>query len=91
MASEEFKKWLMQFYSTGEINPIKLGFSRNEIQSIFGEPDTVGGFSRKNKLPAILKYGEIEFHFGNKPEDKLYLIYQDNDDGIVEVCIKKKA
>jgi hypothetical protein len=54
--------------------------SRQELQSLFGPPDDVGGFSRKKKRGVILKYGQTEFHFdGDQDEDCLFLIYREQD------------
>jgi hypothetical protein len=66
--------------------------SRQELQSLFGPPDDVGGFSRKKKRGGILKYGQTEFHFdGDQDEDCLFLIYREQDvDGVIvpEVSIR---
>lgn len=54
--------------------------TRNELISLFGEPDDVGGFSRRKKRGVILKYGETEFHFnGDKDNDLLRLIYRERE------------
>lgn len=54
--------------------------TRSQLIEQFGEPDDIGGFSRKKKIGSILKYGEIEFHFtGDKPNDCLRLIFQDGE------------
>lgn len=66
--------------------------SRKELQSIFGPPDDIGGFSRKKKRGVILKYGETEFHFdGDRDEDRLFLIYREHEvagEIVPEVSIK---
>lgn len=52
--------------------------SRSELLQLFGEPDDIGGFSRKKKRGMILKYGETEFHFnGDKEDSFLFLIYRE--------------
>lgn len=90
MPSEAFKSWWTKFGETGDICPIQLGCTRQEIKSLFGEPDTVGGTSRRHKTPAIWKYGELEFHFG-KGTDELSLIYSDTEDGTVKICIPRRS
>ena len=90
MSSEAFKSWWTKFGETGDICPIKLGCTRQEIKSLFGEPDRVGGTSHKHKTPSIWKYGELEFHFG-KGMDELSLIYSDTEDGTVKICIPRRS
>ncbi|PWU20403.1 MAG: hypothetical protein C5B50_03990 [Verrucomicrobia bacterium] len=91
MASDAFKSWWASFSETGDICPVKLGCTREELRCLFGEPDAVGVVSHKRKTPAIWKYGELEFHFGRKPSDTLWLIYSDTPDGIVKVCIPRSS
>ncbi len=88
MPSPEFKSWWANFAVTGDICPIRLGATRDEIRSILGDPDDTGGTSGK-QLPMIWKYDELEFHFGKRSGDGLFLIYKDTDDGIVQVCIQQ--
>jgi hypothetical protein len=76
MASAEFAKWWDGFRASGNIAPIALGISREELLAFFGEPD--------DEARGILKYGRLEFHFG----DGLSLIYADDDFGVVETCIR---
>ncbi len=90
MASDAFKSWWKKFGETGDICPVKLGCTREHIRALFGEPDQVGGTSRKHKMPAIWKYGELEFHFGHKSTDVLSLIWSDSPDGIVKICIPRR-
>ena len=63
MASATFQEWYEKFASTGDICPIRLGMSRDEIRATFGEPDDVGATSRKRPEAAIWVYGGLEFHF----------------------------
>jgi len=66
--------------------------TRRELVILFGEPDNIGGFSRKIKRGQILKYGETEFHFtGGKELDTLFLIYRKQlviDEYVPEISIK---
>jgi hypothetical protein len=60
--------------------------SRGEVRAIFGDPDATGGTSRKYPTPAIWKYGDLEFHFGPRPDDNLSLIYMERNE-VVEISI----
>ncbi|MEN8220264.1 MAG: hypothetical protein ABFS56_28715 [Pseudomonadota bacterium] len=54
--------------------------SRIDLINLFGEPDDIGGFSRKKKRGVILKYNDTEFHFnGDKDNDLLFLIYRERE------------
>lgn len=72
----EFAKWWEGFRASGNIAPIALGISREELLAFLGEPD--------DEARGILKYGRLEFHFG----DGLSLIYADDDFGVVETCTR---
>jgi hypothetical protein len=91
MPSDAFKSWWTKFGETGDICPVRLGCTREEIRSLFGEPDAVGGTSHKHKAPSIWKYGELEFHFGKKSTDTLSLIWSDTPDGHVKICIPRRV
>ena len=90
MASVEFQQWYEKFASTGDICPIRLGMSRDDVRAAFGEPDDVGGTSRKRKEPAIWVYGGLEFHFDHTAGDELFLIYRDTAEGFVETSISRR-
>jgi hypothetical protein len=90
MASATFQEWYEKFASTGDICPIRLGMSRDEIRATFGEPDDVGATSRKRPEAAIWVYGGLEFHFDHSTGDELFLIYRDNPDGVVETSIIRR-
>ena len=60
--------------------------SRDELRAIFGQTEVTGGTSCKYPTPTIWKYGELEFHFGSKADDKLSLIYMEQDE-IVRISI----
>ena len=53
--------------------------TRDELRRHLGEPDAVGGTSRKQRVPLVWKYREIEFHFG--PDGRVWLIYTEDQDG----------
>lgn len=86
-----FEAWWRHFSQTGDICPLRLGMSRDELRDVLGDPHETGGTSRKHKRPLIWWYAGIEFHFGHPPEDGLRLIYSDNEDGVVQLCISRHA
>ena len=65
------------------ISPLKFGMSQDEIMEIFGKPDAVSTMKSDGK-PLILKYHDIELHFGGKTHHGLHLIYSDDE---IELCI----
>lgn len=58
---------------------IKLGMTRKEIVGVLGEPDDVGGVTRKYKTPSIYKYGIYEFTFGLQKTDGLCWVGYDDE------------
>ena len=86
MSSREFQEWWERFQITGDICPLSLGMSREELRRLFGDPEVTGGTSRKHRTPAIWKYGDLEFHFGLRAEDPLWLIYMERD-GVTKISI----
>ena len=77
----------------GEINTlvaagdIRLGMTRNQVRAVLGEPDDVGGTSRKYKIPCCWKYGDVEFFWPparsatNAEQDSLELVMVDGLEG----------
>jgi hypothetical protein len=72
-----FSKWYSRFLKTGDPQPLQFGMTRDQIRSLFGEPHDIGGTSKKQRLPLILKYNDLEFHFGPKSTDGLVRIFRD--------------
>lgn len=70
---------LKDFVQTGRFGSVALGQSRAHVRSFLGEPDDLGGTSRKHRKPAIWKYGSFEFSFP-PPGDSLTLIHADHFD-----------
>ena len=89
MASDAFQKWWSAFKANGDICPLRLGSSREQVRAVLGEPDAVSGTSRKHRTPAILRYKELEFHFGPQPEENLSLIYMEDKNGMVRISIPR--
>jgi hypothetical protein len=79
MSSAEFKTWWASFRTTGDICPVRLGMTRDQLKATLGEPDDVGGTSRKQRTPLIWKYDELEFHFEHGSDGSLWLIYSEVD------------
>jgi hypothetical protein len=40
-----------------------LRMSREEVRALLGNPSDIGGTSRQYPVPAIWKYGDVEFHW----------------------------
>lgn len=70
---------LKNFVQTGRFGSVALGQSRAQVRTSLGEPDDLGGTSRKHRKPAIWKYGSFELHFP-PPGDSLSLIHVDHFD-----------
>ncbi len=90
----------MKIHSTelqlnGKVASVSGQTSRLELINLFGEPDDIGGFSRKSKRGRIIKYGDSEFHFeGDQDDDSLFLIYREQlvaGEYVPEMCIKFNA
>jgi len=58
---------------------IPLDITRERLVELLGDPDDVGGTSRKYKTPSVYKYGTMEYHFGPRKNDTLWLIGYDDD------------
>ena len=54
---------LKDFLRTLKLGRIHLGQRADDVAAILGEPDCVGGASRKHRWPPIWKYGDIELPF----------------------------
>ena len=54
---------MKDFLRTLKLGRIHLGQSANDVVAILGEPDCVGGASRKHRWPPIWKYGDLELLF----------------------------
>ena len=89
MPTDRFQLWWKKFRETGDISPVRLGCTRDDLKAMFGEPDAVSSVTRKHKTPAIWKYGPLEFHFAPEGADTLVLIYSESPDGMVDISIPK--
>ena len=91
MSSPEFKDWWKTFSATGDICPVRLGMSREELKTILGGPDDVGGTSRKHPTPAIWKYDNLEFHFELGANGPLWLIYSEAPSVSIRVINERES
>lgn len=46
-----------------DFTKLRIGMTRAEVISIFGEPELKGGTSRKYRTPCVFRYGRTEFLF----------------------------
>ncbi len=56
-------QYLQQCLHSGDFNGVTLGMTRDQVRAVLGEPDDTGGTSRKQRIPSVWKYGEVELHF----------------------------
>src|SRR4051794_27422331 len=54
---------LKDFLASGVFGPVSFGCDRQQLEAILGEPEDVGGVSRKHRRLVIWKYGDVEFYF----------------------------
>ncbi len=71
------KASMQDFLQSGQLGPIRLGMSRTQVRELLGDPDDIGGTSRKYRVPATWKYGDIELHY-ERGKDQLVLIHADD-------------
>lgn len=71
---------LLDFLKFGQFGPVSLSrsWSRGELIGVLGQPDdwSTTPINSKSISPAIIKYGDFEFHF-DEP-DQLRMIFIDN-------------
>lgn len=53
---------MRDFLRSGHFGPVRLGDTTDSLRSCLGEPQAVGGTSRRHRTPGIWLYGDIEFH-----------------------------
>lgn len=64
---------VLEFLRTGKFGPIKCGMSELELQQVLGEPTDEGGFSRKQKKPLVLVYGDLQCGLDRETRAVIYL------------------
>lgn len=88
MPSHEFSVWRDKIISTGDMAPLSFGSDHEQVIRLFGEPDDTS-VKRKHGKPVILKYQDIEFHFDFRKTHYLALVWSDDAEGNVKVCVKE--
>ena len=64
---------LHDFLRSGNFGPIYLGMSRGAVLDALGKPDDFSVIESQPDLPAIFKYGDIEFYFDYDDDNLIYL------------------
>jgi len=59
--------------------------TKGSIIEKLGEPDDIGGFFGKKKIPLIQKYESVEFHY--ELDGSLRMIYQLGRNGVPYLCV----
>lgn len=70
---------------------VKIGMTRDEVVNILGQPDDMGGTSRKYKTPCVYLYGTIELHFAPWKAGPLIKFYTEDPDKCELVIQLNKA
>lgn len=60
-----------------------LGLTREELVQKLGEPDYIGGTSRKHKYPTGYKYGDIEYWFESSKDGKVHMIFDEKTHEVI--------
>jgi hypothetical protein len=68
---------LERFLRTGQLGDLTPGISREQIHALLGEPNDVGGTSRKYCRPSIWLFGSIELCFHQPDPQDFYGVYWD--------------
>ena len=58
---------------------VPFGATRENVKELLGEPDKVGGTSRKQRIPTVYKYGATELFFSMTGE--LVTVYWEDGEG----------
>jgi hypothetical protein len=56
--------------------PVGLGATRDELRRLLGEPDDTSVPTRSQPEPALSKYGNIEYHFGD--DGRVWPVYTED-------------
>ena len=68
---------MQDFLRTGELGPVHLGLTRDQLRGYLGAPEDWGPAPKSERYAQIWKYGDIEFHFHFK-EDALVSLFADH-------------
>lgn len=73
---------LLALFRDGCFGTLRIGASRDALLEYLGAPtDTSYARSPGSRQPAILKYGDLEFHFGERGGQSLTLVFADTFTG----------
>lgn len=76
--SKAFEAWWSEYQRTGSLGAVQLGISRDDLRSLFGEPDALGGLTRRKRQAPIWLFRPVEFHFTT--DGRLFLIYTEDEE-----------
>lgn len=79
MNTEKFIKWKNKVPKTKSIYPARLGTRANRIISEFGEPEEILKTGKEGQ-PLVFRYQEIEFHYDEEDDNKLFLVCSREDE-----------
>jgi hypothetical protein len=57
------------------VGNFRIGMTREEVVAVLGTPDAVSTPSRRERVPGIYEYSEIELHFGRGGSGKPWMVY----------------
>jgi hypothetical protein len=63
---------LVDAITSGLPSPLRIGMSPGELVAVLGSTEYVVERSRYDRAPAILKYGDLEFHFEDRGLARLF-------------------
>jgi hypothetical protein len=67
--------YLSEFLQSGRLNGLQVGMTQEQVLQTLGEPEDVGGTSRKYRKPSVWKYGNLELFFNRTPPYTCFRIY----------------
>ncbi|MEO7714958.1 MAG: hypothetical protein ABIY70_02040, partial [Capsulimonas sp.] len=68
---------LKELLRTGVFAGIQPGTPKQQLLDLLGEPDYVGGTSRKYRRPQILVYGSVELYLDHATRDQFVSVFWD--------------
>jgi hypothetical protein len=87
--SAAFQCWYDRFEQSGDLGEVRLGITRDDLRSWFGEPDDTARGFRRRPLMGIWRYGIVEFHFSDT--GGLFLVYSEQPDLVPRVILSEAA
>jgi len=74
-----------RFLQSGRLGELKISMTEEQIVTLCGEPEMVGGVSSDYGQPSIFKYGNLEIHFSYFPPRicaALFIDYETSDETV---------